>query len=229
MATLYKILPLLIVILVAVLIIKVFIPLWFRFKLKRITRPRPIIAIADKNGFIIYSINSADTKSREIKWNEINKIDLAGTQTLHIAFHNNTLLSLEEKEYTGWLSLLKAIPANVQVNEALSAYKDTRFSNLSCCKVCGKIAVKNNECLNCIADTYEKYCKDAESFGQEIKTERAFIKENQLDWFTSFIDGTKVDFYAKEILYDDCDGWSPLVTAFEVIQYDKEQNADDPS
>ena len=187
---------------------------------------KPIISIEDKNGFILYL---ADKAVRKIKWTEIDSIELAGRQKLQLLFRDKSVLSIQEKEYEGWLSLVRAIPENMPVNNALSSYKADRFSNLSCCKVCGKIAVKNDECLNCITDTYEKYCKDAEDFGGEIKTERAFIKENQLDWFTGFIDGSKVDFYAKEILYDDCPGWAPSVTAFEVIKYEKKLDDANPS
>jgi len=154
---------------------------------------------------------------------------MAGKQTIQILFKDNTTLSLAEKEYIGWLSLMKAIPENISMNEALADFKTARFSNLSCCHICGKIAVKNGECLNCISDTYEKYCTDAASFGEAIKTELAFIKENQLEWFSAFINGAKVDFYEKEILYDNCESWSPSVTAFEVIKYEKEQEADSGS
>ncbi len=226
MDILYKILPLLALVIAAVLVIKVIFPLLLKFKLSRITRPRPVISIEDKNGFAIFELQQ---QVREIKWSEIKTIDLAGKQIVQILFKDNTTLTLPEKQYIGWLSLVKAIPESLPMNEALSNYKTAQFSNLSCCQVCGKIAVKNGECLNCIADTYEKYCTDAESFGEEIKTERAFIKENQLDWFGAFIDGAKVDFYAKEILYDDCPGWAPSVAAFEVIQYDKKQEAGDAS
>lgn len=226
MDTLYKILPVLIVIIAAVLVFKVIIPLLLKYKLSRITRPRPVISIEDKNGFAIFELQQ---QVREIKWSEIKTIDLAGKQIVQILFKDNTTLSLPEKEYIGWLSLIKAIPENLPMSEALSNYKSAQFSNLSCCHVCGKVAVKDGECLNCIADTYEKYCKDAESFGEEIKTERAFIKENQLDWFAAFIDGAKVNFYTKEVLYDDCAGWSPSVSAFEIIKYDKQQEAGDAS
>lgn len=226
METLYKILPLLIVIAIAILVIKVILPLWMKFKLKELSRSRPIISIQDKDGFAIYELQQ---QVRNIKWNEINTIDLVNKQKLQILFKDNTTLLLQEKEYIGWLSLMKAIPENAPMNKALADFKTARFSNLSCCHVCGKIAVKDGECLNCISDTYEKYCKDAESFGEEIKPERTFIKENQLDWFSAFVDGAKVDFYAKEILYDNCPNWSPSVTAFEVIKYEKEQNEDDAS
>lgn len=222
----YKILPLLILAAAAFLVFKVIMPLLLKYKLNRITRQRSVITIEDKNGFAIFDLLQ---QVRQIKWSDISTIGMAGKQTVEISLKDSTTMSLVEKDYIGWLSLVKAIPENLAMNETLSNFKKDRFSNLACCSICGKIAVKDGECLNCISDTYEKYCKDTESFGEEIKTERAFIKENQLDWFSAYIDGARVDFYAKEILYDDCPGWSPSVTAFEVIQYDKKQDADEGS
>jgi hypothetical protein len=226
MSTFYKILPLLIILIVSALVIKFLFPLWYKFKLKRITRARPVILIEDKNGFVIYTTGKPTSN---VKWKEIDKIEMAGTQNLQLLFKNKTTLSLQEKEYIGWLSVVRAIPSNFPVNNTLSNFISSRFSNLSCCSICGKIAVKNDECLNCINDSYDKYCKQAESFGEEIKTERNFIRENQLEWFTDFIEGPKVDFYTKDLLYDDCPGWTPSVNAFEVIKHQKKLEEDDAS
>ncbi|MGC4102865.1 hypothetical protein [Ferruginibacter sp.] len=222
MAVFYKLLPLLITIAVAALFIKVLSPWWFRYKLKKLMKFRPSISVTDASGFSIFE---ADNVVKKFHWKDIDKIELTGSEVLKLYFKDTSMLTMWKRDYTGWLALIKTAPATLPVNDAFAKYKDEYFSNLSCCKVCGKIAVKNDECPNCIADTYEKYCKDMESDGEKIQTEREFLRENQLDWFTAFIDEGKVDFHSKEILYDDCPNWTPLVTAAEVIQYDKEMEA----
>jgi len=181
---------------------------------------RPIIEISDPNEFLIHVPH--DTVVKKIKWLDIQRADLSNNDSLlSLSKTDGSCLNFKEGDYDFWIDLIKAIPNDIQTNEKLNSFRKDFFQNLSCCKICGKIAVKDSSCLSCSLDTYEKYYRNFSEVYKKgdtkIESETEYIKNNQLFWFTTFEKDGRIDFHYHDVLYNDCNDWTPLVTNAEVI------------
>lgn len=98
--------------------------------------------------------------------------------------------------------------------------KYSTHSKLLSCKICGTIAVFDNQCLVCISDVYNAEKHD------KFKHEIDYLKEEQLDLFGTMDKNEKVDFFEQKTFFKRNLNWKPLVTEAEVIAYSKEWNWD---
>lgn len=185
------------------------------------------IEIKDSEGFLIYIPNSKNILSK--KWSDIKKIELiANDSSLIILTKSGKMEKMQLIDYyqIDWACLIKAIPKNIETNNELNSFKNNYFSDLSCCDVCGKISVKDSICLSCASETYEKYYIDDSKYYEDgdkkFETKKEYLKRQQLFWFTTYIiENGKVDFEYKDILFENCKDWKPLVTDSEVIKYNE--------
>jgi hypothetical protein len=235
MTNLTKLIVVIIFILLVVLGIKFILPRWIENKLNKNIdalseiKSKPIIEIKDYDGFLIHIPNGKTVLTT--KWTEISKVELSMKDSVLVMFKVNSTnqkLKFNDYNFEDVVCLIKAIPQNVVVNKEFIAFRDNYFAHLYCCEICGKLAVKDSNCLSCANDTYEKYYNDfSEIFkngGGKFEEKNEYIKSQQLFWFTTFIKNGKVDFKYKDIIFDNCKDWKPLISDEEVIEYEKEDN-----
>ncbi len=81
--------------------------------------------------------------------------------------------------YLNWYNLLKNIPDKKMYDEQIKEFRKEIFRDLKSCKICGKIAIKNHECLSCGLEEYN------DSLKEEFPDEKKYIKEEQLEMFAT--------------------------------------------
>jgi hypothetical protein len=172
----------------------------------------------DSKGFEVYKGYEAfkQNKPQKFLWKEIDYLKLDDRNHLLIKPFEGKQIELREK-CGGWFKLLTQIPKSKQKDPQVSDYLAEIFSKLETCKGCGRIAFKNNECLNCGIEAFDDELK------QEFETEIEYIRDEQLEYFGTD-DGTeKVEFYLEENEVFQLDkNWKPIVTEEEVIAYSQE-------
>jgi hypothetical protein len=234
MKNIYTFLIIVIIIIIAIVVMKFVLPKWYERKFQESVNEemskipiQSVIEIIDTNGFLIHVPHDSVVKT--MKWQDINSAELINHDSLLVFnMKDKTTRSFKESEYSEWINLIKAVPTYIQTNDRLISFRNEYFSGLLCCKICGKIAVKDSICLSCASKTYERDCSDySEDYRKNnpnFKTEKQYIKGEQLFWFSGLIEKGKIDFYYKDVLYENCTDWKPSVTVDEVLQYDKESN-----
>ncbi|MFT5618149.1 MAG: hypothetical protein ACI85I_001380 [Arenicella sp.] len=168
-------------------------------------------------GFEYHKSIYSEKKNKVFKvlWKEVNYCKLNSERNLIIEPIGNSKIIIS-KSSINWLSLLKQIPQSKQIDPQIPDYLAETFSDLKTCQVCGYIAYKNSECLNCRTKKFDKV----------FETEIEYMKEEQLDWFSAMDKEKKVDFYSEEenTVFKLDQNWKPIVTEEEVIAFSKENS-----
>ena len=184
-------------------------------------KSKPLIGVEKKDNFSIFLTDGKTVLTT--KWQDVKEVELLKEDSILV------IKTIDGKEqrididgYLNWINLVKAVPEYIKTNDVFDLFRNNYFSDLTCCNICGKIAIKNEECLNCGSETYEKY--RTFNFGGKIDTlsvesHDEYIKKHQKFWFAIEDKNEKVDFYPNEYLFETCKDWKPLVTEEEVIKY----------
>jgi hypothetical protein len=197
---------------------------WRLYRLEKKLVSAPYLSIEHPDRFSILFNPSQRKNDIEMYWFEVKRVELTGKDTrLILHLMDNKLKELVKKDYKCWDDLIKAVPDSIEANDAFIEYRIRNFTNMACCQVCGKIAVKNGTCWHCGCSTFNhEFVKHSDSNvgpGVQIITgEKEYYTEKQLFWFDVEENG-EVDFYATSILYENCSNWTPLVTEDEVREY----------
>lgn len=157
-------------------------------------------------------------KVRTCRWKDVHTIDWNQKAEI-LTFHTSNGKPLKiKKDFIGFYKLLKQLPENM-MGEKLKAYQKETFSNLITCKICGNIAFKKDRCLCCGSESFN------DELREEFKTEEAYIKAEQLEYFSTMDKYEKVDFFTDEEgdTFRLDKNWKPLVTEEEVLAYSKEE------
>jgi len=159
---------------------------------------------------------SNNKKHSRILWENIQEIELANNNNLLVKLKGRKEVKIGDK-YFRWYSLLQNIPNSKLQSSKIPDFLKRTFENLKTCKVCGSIAVLNQECLSCRSITYNQ---DLE---KEFTNEIDYIKSEQLELFMTNDKNEKVEFYQGEKDGFERDkNWIPIVTEKEVIEYSRE-------
>ncbi len=228
MTILSKLITIGIVVLLMIFAFKVLLPKAIEWKIQKSIKnelgkrkSKPIIEIFNSEGFLIH-IPDGKTVIK-INWIDVIRVNLIQKDSaLTIVMTDGTEKELDNNNYENWINLVKALPSHIQTNNEFSVFKSAYFSNLGCCDICGKIAIKHGTCLSCANDTYEKHYNEFyeiyKNGDTEFENKENYIKRNQLDWFQAFNSNGIIDFTYTDPLYKNCIAWKPSVTASEVIK-----------
>jgi hypothetical protein len=191
---------------------------WKRISLQLFIWPKDYLLATSKaiSEINLDGFNVSHKKSRErLLWRDIVNMWLDKNENLLVQLNDTPTLVLNQN-YEGWYILLKNIPALKMRDASITDYLDELYSNVSSCKICGYVSVKDGECLCC----YEILSDEG-----NYESENAYIREKQLVLFSPL--GTnEVSF----ILDDEDNGfrfddkWKPLVSKDEVLAFSKERN-----
>lgn len=195
---------------------------WMIFKSDVIFLPkelieRMIIDGIDKDKFSIISQNSKEI----IHWKSIDGAKLDKGKNLIINFKDKQKINIE-KDCIGWFPLIKSIEnLQLQLGVKLTKYINTTFKDLKSCEICGYIALRKNNCLNCLTDKYNEYKL------VDFESKYEYIKEEQLEYFGVDSPNEKIEFYPNEndfeIFKFDAK-WKLIATEQEVRRYSKLNN-----
>lgn len=171
---------------------------------------RGIIKI-DGRGF---SIRFNDNVTR-LTFKEIHYFKLDTNNNLVIKPQRGNSITIE-KEYFNWYALLKKLPSSKLLDNQIPEFLNKTYKNLTTCKICGKIALSENECLSCRSDSFSKKSK------ADYLTELEYIKEEQLELFCTDDEFEKVNLFLNEDDGFELDKtWKPIVTEQEVTEFSK--------
>lgn len=178
------------------------------------------IELRNKDGYLVHVPNGKTMYS--IKWTDIHKMELSTDESKLLVYRSAKIDTIDANIYDGFLNLIKAIPSQLHMNAKLISFKSSYFADLNCCDVCGKVAVKQGECLHCSNISYEKYIKQNKLMGITATEDiREYVKRGQLFWF---YDENGINFYDDYFLFEQCSNWKPSVTKAEIITYGTEGN-----
>jgi len=169
------------------------------------------ISLVDKNCIEI----SIDNKRKKYSWKEIESIELEKEGNLQLNLKNQEKQHIG-KEFLNYYNLLKNIPLEKLKNQEIIDYRKEIFFNLKTCKICGKIAVRNQECLSCFTDEYNELMRN------EYGSEEDYIREEQLDWFGEDCEENRIFIKVDESNDDGFEfdeTWQPIITDEELSNY----------
>lgn len=177
------------------------------------------IEVRDKDGYLVHVPDGKTMHS--IKWTDISKVELSTDESELLVYRSGVVDTIGKETHSGFLNLIKAIPFDILMNEKLAAFKRSYFKDLSCCDICGKVSLKEGECLYCGNTSYEQYVKTNKLMGIiEDEGKLEYIRREQLFWF---YDESGINFYDDYFLFERCSNWKPSVTKAEVIKYGTEE------
>lgn len=197
---------------------------WRMYQFQKQLERTPYLSIEHPDRFSILFNASQQKNDIVIYWNDVKRVELSSKDTtLLLHMMNDKPKEFAKKDYNCWDDLIKAVPESIEANDAFIEYRVRNFTNMACCQVCGKIAVKNGTCWHCRCSTFNhEFVKHSDNKlipgGQLMTGEKEYYTEKQLFWFDVEENG-EVDFYATSILYENCSNWTPLVTEDEVREY----------
>ncbi|MDQ8005494.1 MAG: hypothetical protein REI64_11895 [Pedobacter sp.] len=173
------------------------------------------IEVRDTGGYLVHVPDGKTMHS--IKWNDISKVELSTDESKLLVYRSAVIDTIGANTHSGFLNLIKAIPDNIIMNDRLVSFKQNYFKDLSCCDICGKVSLKQGECLHCGNASYEQYVKNNKLMGiTEDEGEREYIRREQLFWF---YDEGGINFFDDYFLFEKCANWKPSVSKAEVVKY----------
>jgi hypothetical protein len=176
------------------------------------------IEVRDKDGYLVHVPDGKTMHS--IKWTDIGKVELCTDERKLLVYRSDVIDTIATESHSGFLNLIKAIPFDILMNEKLVAFKRTYFKDLDCCDICGKVGLKQGECLYCGSISYEQYVKTNNLIGiTEDEGKFEYTRRKQLFWF---YDENGINFYDDYFLFERCPNWKPSVSKTEVIKYGTE-------
>ena len=129
---------------------------------------------------------------------------------------NQTDISISA-DTAGWYEFISKIPKSQYINFDYSLVPKI-YAQLKGCKICGAVAVVENICRNCAGEIWPNEQKQAWGYKNELE----YLKEEQLDYFSTWEKEDKIDF---NILHFEKDlNWALLVTENDLQKYSKENN-----
>lgn len=177
------------------------------------------IEVRDEQGYLIHVPDGKTTHS--IKWTDVKKIELSKGDIELVIYRLDVVDTINANTSSGFLNLIKAVPAQVPMNDKLIAFKQNYFADLKCCDICGKVSVRQGDCLRCGSLSYEQYIKNNELMGiVEDEGKKEYVKREQLFWF---YDEGRINFFDDYFLFKRCSNWKPSVTEAEVVKYGTEE------
>lgn len=177
------------------------------------------IEVRDTGGYLVHVPDGKTMHS--IKWNDVSKAELYTDESKLLVYRSAVIDTIGSNTHSGFLNLIKAIPNNISMNERLLSFKQNYFRDLSCCDICGKVSLKQGECLHCGNASYEKYVNNNKLMGitdDEGKLE--YTRRHQLTWF---YDEHAINFHDDYFLFEQCTNWKPSVSKAEVLKYGTEE------
>ena len=154
---------------------------------------------------------------QQISWSEIERVELDTDNTLTFYRREESPISMHPDEYVDWYELLLLLDQYIDVPENISAYKKQLLAETEDCPVCGMKAMWEDTCLCCWADKFD------EDLGDIYDSETAYIKEEQLDLFSTDEKGEEIRLvYEEKTSFERSRFWKPSVTVEEVKEYSRE-------
>ena len=157
--------------------------------------------------------------NQQISWSEIERVDLTLEPKKVMTFLRKSQepLLIKEDENVDWYKLLMRLDEFIPVSQEIKIFKEGVLRDSEVCKVCGYKSLVNEECLSCFHEVYN------EDLGDVYESEAAYIKEEQLELFSTNDPGEMIRLsFDEETGFEKDTYWKPIVTIEEVKQYSKE-------
>lgn len=155
---------------------------------------------------------------QQISWTEIERVELDSDNTLTFYRRDEKPISMHPDEYVDWYELLLLLDQYIDVPENINAYKKQLLAETEDCPVCGMKAMWEDTCLCCWTDKF-----DEEDLGDIYESEEDYVKEEQLDLFSTDEKGEEIRLvYDEQTSFERSRFWKPSVTVEEVKEYSRE-------
>lgn len=183
---------------------------WFFFQNRSIekqinkTLEKIIFLKSDKKGFII-EFND-DRETIKANWNDFDDIKLSNENVSIIK--NKKIVHIIDDSYLGWYQFIQDVPIGFDSYDYI--FVEQFFNNLKGCQICGLLALKNDKCLACGSEVWNKNL--LELFNSEVE----YIKEEQLDMFEPCEDDPILLNNDPESGFKSDPNWIKVVTELEL-------------
>lgn len=157
---------------------------------------------------------------REVEWPEVKSVQFTKSKDDLVIHLNNGEHYNIPVDTSGLVSLFKSMPASL-ISDDLKADLVQIESELKSCKVCGNVAVWQNQCNVCHSDQDDVINSDA-------AIELQNIKEEQLQLFATYEEDEPIDWeFHIDPLYKRDANWKLLVSEEEVLEFSRENTWDE--
>jgi hypothetical protein len=151
---------------------------------------------------------------KEILWTDVKSIQFSKSKDdVNIHLNNGEHFHLPS-DTSGLVSLFKNMPESVSNSD--QEYVNKIYTELKSCKVCGNIAVWQNQCNVCHSDQ-----DDVKDNNPAIELEN--IKEEQLQLFATYEENESIDWeFHIDPNFNRDPNWKLLVTEKEILAFSRE-------
>lgn len=156
---------------------------------------------------------------KEILWADLKSIQFSKSKDdVNIQLNNGEHFHLPS-DTSGLVSLFKNMPASVANSD--KEYLEQIYAELSSCKVCGNIAVWQNQCNVCHSDQH-----DVKDNNPAVELEN--IKEEQLQLFATYEENEAIDWeFHLDPHFKRDPNWKLLVNEEEIMAFSRENTWDE--
>jgi hypothetical protein len=152
---------------------------------------------------------------REVIWADVKSIQFSKSKEDVVIHLNNGEHFHVPVDTSGLVSLFKNMPAGLNTPEQ-TVFIEQIYSELSSCKVCGNVAVWQNQCNVCHTDQDDVVNSDP-------KVELENIKEEQLQLFATYEEDEPIDWeFHIDPNFKRDPNWKLLVNEAEIIEFSRE-------
>jgi hypothetical protein len=152
---------------------------------------------------------------REVIWADVKSIQFSKSKEDVVIHLNNGEHFHVPVDTSGLVSLFKNMPAGLNTPEQ-TVFIEQIYSELSSCKVCGNVAVWQNQCNVCHTDQDDVVNSDP-------KVELENIKEEQLQLFATYEEDEPIDWeFHIDPNFNRDPNWKLLVNEAEIIEFSRE-------
>lgn len=190
------------------LYVKFLLPLHLRWlHRKRLKKPMSFLECDDESLKISRDVvlsTSSIGEFSELRWTSILKADLLDGNTLEILPRTGSPILLKEEEFEMDKIRETALWCHKKISctPTLTHFCEEMMARFQGCRFCGRLAVLDQHCVNCVYQSFEKEWAERKQWDDEID-ERTFLKEEQLDWFDNGDGGIDLAFDEPNIFEKD--------------------------
>jgi hypothetical protein len=151
---------------------------------------------------------------KEIPWSDVKSIQFSKSkEDVNIHLNNGEHFHIPS-DTSGLVGLFKNMPASVLNSD--KEYLEKIYTELTGCKVCGNIAVWQNQCNVCHSDQDDILSPDSD-------IELQNIKEEQLQLFATYEEDEPIDWeFHIDPNFERDPNWKILVTEEEIMEFSRE-------
>jgi hypothetical protein len=154
---------------------------------------------------------------QEIKWSDLKSVKFSKSKedvVVTLKDENNFIIP---SDTSGLIAFFKYLPAAYN-DEEQTKYLNQIYSEMTSCKVCGNIAVWNNQCNVCHCDQDDVTSSDADEELNNVIVE-------QLQLFATYEEGEPIDWdFPNDTKFERNPNWKLLVTEKEILDFSRENS-----